>query len=151
MYERESQSVIDFKSDKGRARFVFNQDRIHLLFGALDAELSDDSAFNLDTTYLFIQGHHLYDNVVLPMVSKVCERLRRERETEIHNKAVHHTQMRNELSSYQHSIEAPTAMLKKNIGYKLSPQYQRLKADIQHYLSHLKPLSAPQENNPSQI
>ena len=104
-----------------------------------------------DTTYLFIQGHHLYDNVVLPMVSKVCERLRRERETEIHNKAVHHTQMRNELSSYQHSIEAPTAMLKKNIGYKLSPQYQRLKADIQHYLSHLKPLSAPQENNPSQI
>ena len=33
---------------------MFNQDRIHLLFGALDAELSDDSAFNLDTTYLFI-------------------------------------------------------------------------------------------------
>ena len=54
VYERESQSVIDFKSEKGRARFVFNQDRIHLLFGALDAELSDDSAFNLDSTYLFV-------------------------------------------------------------------------------------------------
>lgn len=54
VYARESQSVIDFKSEKGRARFVFNQDRIHLLFGALDAELSDDSAFNLDSTYLFV-------------------------------------------------------------------------------------------------
>ncbi|MBQ6065633.1 MAG: hypothetical protein IJK89_02320 [Clostridia bacterium] len=54
VYERESQSVIDFKSEKGRARFVFNKDRVHLLFGALDAELSDDSAFTLDTTYLFV-------------------------------------------------------------------------------------------------
>ena len=54
VYERETASVIDFKSEKGRARFVFNQDRVHLLFGALDAELSDDSTFNLDTTYLFV-------------------------------------------------------------------------------------------------
>ena len=54
VYERESQSVIDFKGEKGRARFVFNQDRIHLLFGETDAELSDDSAFTLDSTYLFV-------------------------------------------------------------------------------------------------
>lgn len=54
VYERESQSVIDFKGEKGRARFVFNKDRVHLLFGAPDAELSDDSAFTLDTTYLFV-------------------------------------------------------------------------------------------------
>lgn len=54
VYERESQSVIDFKSDKGRARFVFNKDRIHLLFGANDIDLTDDSAFNLDSTYLFV-------------------------------------------------------------------------------------------------
>ena len=103
-----------------------------------------------DTTYLYVQGHHLYDNVVLPMVSKVCERLRRERETEIHNKAVHNTQMRNELSSYQHSIENPASMLKKNTGYKQSVQYQRLKADIQHYLSQLRSHSIPTENHPSQ-
>ena len=55
-----------------------------------------------ETTYLYIQGHHLYDNVTTPMVSKVCDKLRRERETEIHRKAMHNTQMRNELSCYEH-------------------------------------------------
>jgi len=90
-----------------------------------------------DTTYLYIQGHHLHDNVVMPMLNKVCERLRRERETEIHNKAVHHTQMRNELSSYQHSVENLASMLKKNIGYARSPQYQRLKGDIRKFLKNL--------------
>ena len=54
VYEREAQSVIDFKSEKGRARFVFNSNRVHLLFGQNDIELSDDSAFNLDSTYLFV-------------------------------------------------------------------------------------------------
>lgn len=88
-----------------------------------------------DTTYLFIQGHHLYDNVVLPMLKKVCDKLRRERETEIHSKAMHSTQMRNELSSYQHSVQGVDAMLKKNIGYFGSPQYQRLKEDIANFLN----------------
>ena len=88
-----------------------------------------------DTTYLYIQGHHLYDNVVLPMLKKVCDKLRRERETEIHNKAMHNTQMHNELSSYQHSVQGVDTMLKKNIGYFASPQYQRLKEDIAHFLN----------------
>ena len=93
-----------------------------------------------DTTYLYIQGHHLYDNVVAPMLGKVCDRLRREREIEIHNKAVHHTQMRNELSCYEHSIESVSAMLKKNTGYTRSKPYNRLRADLTYFLSHLPPL-----------
>ena len=105
-----------------------------------------------DTTYLYIQGHHLYDNVVAPMLNKVCDRLRRERETEIHTKAQHNTQMRNELSCYEHSIESVASMLKKNIGYARSPQYQRLKGDIQHYLLHLPAhteKATPEENTGS--
>ena len=93
-----------------------------------------------ETTYLYIQGHHLFDNVVLPMMKKVCDKLRRERETEIHNKAVHNTQMHNELSSYQHSVQGVDNMLKKNMGYFASPQYLRLKADIERFLN-------PQANN----
>jgi len=116
---------------------------------ALKEELKE-LGVTADTTYLYIQGHHLYDNVVLPMVNKVCERLRRERESEIHTKAVHHTQMRNELSSYQHSIEVPAAMLKKNIGYKQSAQYQRLKSDILRYLEHLHPIDIPTETHSPQ-
>ena len=90
-----------------------------------------------DCTYLFIQGHHLYDNVVTPMLGKVCDKLRREREIEIHNKAIHNTQMRNELSCYQHSIESVSAMLKKNTGYVKSTPYAKLKADLEHFLSSL--------------
>ncbi len=96
-----------------------------------------------DTTYLYIQGHHLNDNVVMPMLNKVCERLRRERETEIHSKAVHNTQMRNELSSYQHSVENLASMLKKNTGYVRSPQYLRLKTDIRRFLKRLDKKSQP--------
>ena len=54
VYARETQSVIDFRSEKGRARFVFNENRVYLLFGAADAELADDSAFSPEATYLFI-------------------------------------------------------------------------------------------------
>ncbi len=35
------------------------------------------------TTYLYIQGHHLFDNVVVPILNKVCNRLRQERQDEI--------------------------------------------------------------------
>jgi len=99
-----------------------------------------------DTTYLYIQGHHLNDNVVTPMLNKVCERLRRERETEIHNKAVHNTQMRNELSSYQHSVENLASMLKKNVGYTRSPQYLKLKADIRRFLRRLDKKNQPKDH-----
>ncbi len=101
-----------------------------------------------DTTYLYIQGHHLYDNVVSPMLNKVCDRLRRERETEIHSKAVHHTQMRNELSCYENSLESVNSMLKKNTGFTRSPQFRRLKNDIEHYLSHLSKRQNLSETQP---
>ncbi len=89
-----------------------------------------------ESTYLYIQGHHLYDTVTMPMVTKVCDKLRREREIEIHHKAVHNTQMRNELSCYEHSIESVASMLKKNTGYLRSPQYAKLRSDIAHYMEH---------------
>ena len=87
-----------------------------------------------ETTYLYVQGHHLHDSIVSPMLTKVCEKLRRERENEIRNKAVHSTQMRNELSCYDHSVENVNSMLKKNLGYMNAAPYLRLKNDIQRYL-----------------
>ena len=87
-----------------------------------------------DTAYLYIQGHHLFDKIALPMMNKVCDRLRREREMEIHRKAVHSTQMHNELSCYTHSIEQVSSMLKKNTGYFQSEPYRRLKEDIARFL-----------------
>lgn len=87
-----------------------------------------------ENTYLYIQGHHLFDVVVLPILTKVCNALRSERESEIHRSAQHHTQMRNELSCYENSLEDTRSMLKKNIGYVISPQFQQLQADIEKFL-----------------
>jgi hypothetical protein len=91
-----------------------------------------------DTTYLYIQGHHIFDNIVAPILGNVCEYLRRERENQIYRQAVHNTQMHNELSCYEHSIEDIPAMLKKNFGYINSPQFVRLKQDVANYLENGK-------------
>jgi hypothetical protein len=86
------------------------------------------------TTYLYIQGHHIFDDIIMPLLSQVCEKLRRERENEIYHKAVHNTQMHNELSSYQHSLQDVCAMLKKNVGYIRSQPFHKLEEDIRRFL-----------------
>ena len=91
-----------------------------------------------DTTYLYIQGHHLFDKVVVPMLNKVCMQLIREREVEISQQSVHGTQQRNELSSYRNSIEAIPSMLKKNTRYKQSEPVARIQAGLQRYLELTK-------------
>ena len=93
-----------------------------------------DLGVTADTAYLYIQGHHLFDKVALPMMNKICDKLRRDREMEIRRKAVHSTQMHNELSCYTHSIEQVMSMLKKNMGYFQSEPYLRLKEDIKRFL-----------------
>ena len=86
------------------------------------------------TTYLYIQGHHLFDTIVAPILSKVCRILQQERQTEIYQAQAHRTQKRNEMSCYENSRQDIKAMLKKNTGYILSPLFQRVQSDVQHYL-----------------
>ena len=86
------------------------------------------------TTYLYIQGHHLFDNIIVPVLKRVCDRLIREREEEINRNAVHDTQRRNELSSYSHSTEAIVPMLRRNVGYVGSEPFRRLREDVDRFL-----------------
>ena len=88
------------------------------------------------TTYLYIQGHHLFDNVVVPMLKSVCSKLVRDRENEIHARAKHNVQMRNELSSYGHSVEDIVPMLRRNVGYTRSEPFLKLQADIARFLEN---------------
>ncbi len=53
-YERGDSVVMDFSGEKNITRFVFSDDRIHLLFADKNAPRDDDSAFTKDTTYLFV-------------------------------------------------------------------------------------------------
>lgn len=90
-----------------------------------------------ETTYLYMQGHSLFDNVVMPLLTPVCTMLRKEREREIRQLAGHDTQRQNELSCYQHSQNPVDSMLRKNVGYKAAEPYRRLKADIRRLLDNL--------------
>ena len=87
------------------------------------------------TTYLYIQGHHLFDNVVVPVVNKVCNWLRQERQNEIIRMARHHTQRTNEMSCYEHSLQDIRQALKKNTAYQASEPFQRILDDLAHFLS----------------
>ena len=87
------------------------------------------------TTYLYIQGHHLFDNVVVPILNKVCNRLRQERQEEIARTARHHMQKRNEMSCYEHSLQDIRQALKKNTGYQQSPPFLRIRQDLERYFT----------------
>lgn len=87
-----------------------------------------------DTTYLYIQGHHLFNKVVAPVMQKVCDTLVQERERQIKSQALHRTQEQTELSCYDSSVERIVPMLKKGTFYQESPPYQRLLDDVARYL-----------------
>ena len=95
------------------------------------------------TTYLYIQGHHLFDTVVAPIVNKTCNLLRQERETEINNAHASYTQKRNELSCYSNSQQDIKIMMKKNTSYQQCPLFIRIQDDIAFFLKNAEKKSPP--------
>lgn len=81
-------------------------------------------------TYLYIQGHTLFNDLIAPMLNRVCERLIYEREQQIRYESKHRTQEENEISCYEHSLEQIPSMLKKNTHYLRSTQVQQIIQDI---------------------
>ncbi|MDO5447585.1 MAG: DUF4435 domain-containing protein [Prevotellaceae bacterium] len=88
-------------------------------------------------TYLYIQGHHIFDCVVSPIIGRVCNMLRGEHEEAIRRTAAHYTQMNNELSSYEHSTQDVKAMLRRNNSYRDCPEFRRLCTDIEDFISRI--------------
>lgn len=89
-----------------------------------------------ENTYLFIQGHHLMENVVDAALTPVCTILRREREKDIKLLARgNNQQMNNELACYSHSQFQPDQMLRRNTQYKDCDIYQRLRQHITEFLA----------------
>lgn len=83
-----------------------------------------------ETTYLYMRGHDVFEGIVAPMLSGVCEVLRREREKEIRRLAEHQTQMQNELAAYQNATMTVEHVLRHHTDYDSCPQYQRIREDI---------------------
>lgn len=90
-----------------------------------------------DNTYLFIQGHHLKENVVMKLLNPVCVRLRREREMEIRSLACHAQQYRNELTAYHRSLQTIESVLRKNTEYEDAPTYAMIHRDVRLLINRL--------------
>ena len=110
-------------------------------YGALKQELRE-LGITPETTYLYIQGHTLFENVVLPLLEPICTQLRKEREREIKALAVHAKQRQCELSSYQHSVMAIDLVLKKNTAFKEAAPFQRVRATLQRIIAQETPATA---------
>lgn len=78
------------------------------------------------TAYLYMRGHDLVDVVITPLLSGVCDALRRDREREISRLARHNVQKQNELASYQNAIAPFEDMLRKHTAYHRAPEFKTI-------------------------
>lgn len=88
-----------------------------------------------DTTYLFMHGHTLMDNVTLVVLSAVCEQLRRLSLAKIQSSEKRGVALNNELSNYTNSLRSIRDVLLDNENYTQCPLYKRLRNDIQEYVT----------------
>ena len=117
------------KISKFQRRYYKQMDEVD----ALGKEL-EPLGLKPDTTYLYMQGHHIFENIVLKLITPVCTNLRRERERQIKQLSVHQQQFQNELSCYENSLANIKLMLKKNDDFKKLPHYQQIQKDIEALL-----------------
>ncbi len=124
------QKVVQRKLNELRARYKRHVAAVEKLGPVLER-----LGVTPDTTYLYIQGHHIKDNVIMRLLTPICTVLRREREQEIKRLADHDEQFRNELTSYQNSQINVELMLKKNNAFRNLYLYQWLREDILDFLT----------------
>lgn len=128
--------AIEYLSKKVRAKMFQLERRFTKLKDALPEteRMLRDLGINDNNTYLYIQGHHLFDLVVSPVVQTVCDILRNEQENDIRDRAVHSEQARTEIACYENSLGKVKMMMKKNTYYQFSPEFQKILADVERYL-----------------
>jgi hypothetical protein len=83
-----------------------------------------------ENTYLFMHGHTLLDNVVMPMLNAVCEKLKQMAGERIATSAQRGVAFSNEVSNYRNALVSVRDTLVYNELYKGCPLYKRLHADI---------------------
>ena len=87
-----------------------------------------------DNCYMFMHGHTLMDNVVMVVLTAVCEKLRQLSIAKINESKVEGVALKNELQNYTNTLRSIRDVLLDNENYTSSPLYKRLRDDIQEYL-----------------
>lgn len=88
-----------------------------------------------DNTYLYMHGHTLLDNVVMVLLQKVCEELRRLSIQRIDSSMQRGIAYQNEMSNYKNAQRPVREVLLDNDNYTTSLLYQRLAKDIEEYIA----------------
>lgn len=91
-----------------------------------------------ENTYLFMQGHTLMDNVVMPVLDAVCDKLRRLSLDRIARSERRGVSLVNEQSNYNNALQDVRTALLFNENYKDCYLYLKVKKDIEAYLERLK-------------
>ena len=87
-----------------------------------------------ESTYLFMHGHTLMDNVVMIILGGVCEKLRQMSIAKIVASSKEGVALKNEMSNYTNSLRSIRDVLLDNENYTSCPLYKMLRADIQKYI-----------------
>ncbi len=85
--------------------------------------------------YLYMQGHHIMDNVVMRLLTPVCTALRREQEDLIKRKSMHATQRANELAGYENSALPVETVLRKSVSFNGIFLYRWILDDLNRVFS----------------
>jgi hypothetical protein len=102
------------------------------------------------TTYLYIQGHHLMNDVVVKLLDPVCTQLRKEREDEIKKLAEHDEQYHNELTCYDNSQVSIEVVLRKGVFYQPLFLYQWLRDDLADFMDEVRGIKRQNQNQAPQ-
>lgn len=128
--------ALEYLAKKVKAKII----QLERHFPKLKEEKEDMEHFlqrlgiNADNAYLYVQGHHLFDLVVSPIVQTVCDTLRNERENEIRDNSIHSEQARTEMACYENSLGKVKMMMKKNTYYQFSSEFQKILVDVEKFL-----------------
>ena len=87
-----------------------------------------------DNCYMFMHGHTLMDNVVMVVLTAVCEKLRQLSIAKIDQSSIEGIALKNEMQNYTNTLRSIHDVLLDNENYTDSPLYKRLRDDIQRYL-----------------
>ena len=100
---------------------------------AMEARLQERGV-ERDNCYLFMHGHTLLNNVVMPLLTAVCDKLRQLSVAKIHSSKVEGVALKNELQNYTNTLRSIHDVLLDNDNYMSCPLYKMLRDDIQRYL-----------------
>ena len=89
-----------------------------------------------ENTYLYMHGHTLMDNVVMPMLNSVCDKLRTMSVAKINSSKKQGLSLKNEMSNYMNPLRSIRDVLLDNENYTACPLYAKLREDIQRYLEN---------------